>query len=262
MDEPQYVFSHTADASERERLRVREQLLDARSQRYLTALGLQLGWRCLEVGAGQGSIARWLAEQVGPQGWVVATDIMLRFLTEMHVPNVEVRQHDIRTDPLEPGRYHLAHCRAVLIHMPDPPWVVRRMVEALQLGGWLVIEEPDLSSLSAADATHPLAAAFDRQYREVCDRMARTQLADPYLGRHVRRLLEDVDLTAIESEGVSRIVRGGGVDARRNCLSLQAFMERGLLSQTEYTALQAAFLDPSFSFITETTFAAWGKRTS
>jgi len=37
MGEHQYVFSHTADASERERLRVREQLLDAWSQRYLNA---------------------------------------------------------------------------------------------------------------------------------------------------------------------------------------------------------------------------------
>jgi SAM-dependent methyltransferase len=228
----------------------------------LTALGIQKGWRCLEVGAGQGSIARWLAEQVGPQGWVVATDITLRFLTEMQLPNVEVRQHDVRTVPLEPGTYHLVHCRAVLIHMPEPQLVVRRMVEALQIGGWLLIGEPDLSSLCAADPTHPLAASFDRQYREICDRIARAKLADPYLGRRVRGLLEDAGLTAIESEGVSRIVRGGGVDARRNYMSLQVFMERGILSQTEYADLESAFLDPSFSFITETTFGAWGKRTS
>jgi hypothetical protein len=45
-------------------------------------------------------------------------------------------------------------------------------------------------------------------------------------------------------------------------MTLQALMERGMLSQTEYAALQSAFLDPSFSFITGTTFAAWGKRAS
>jgi len=45
-------------------------------------------------------------------------------------------------------------------------------------------------------------------------------------------------------------------------MTLQAFVERGILSQTEYADLQFAFLDPSFSFITQTTFAAWGKRSS
>src|SRR5262249_33453896 len=153
------------------------------------------------------------------------------------------------TAPLEPDTYHLAHCRAVLIHMPEPQLVVRRMVEALQIGGWLLIEEPDLSSLRAADATHPLAESFDRQYRETCDRVAPAKLADPYLGHRVHRLLEDAGLTEIESEGVSRIVQGGGAEARRNCMSLQAFVERGILSHTEYADLQSAFLAPRFSFI-------------
>src|SRR5712691_334154 len=117
MGEHQYILSQTADASERERLSLLERAADPLSQRRLAALRIQPGWRCLEVGAGHGSIVRWLAAQVGPQGWVVATDINPRFLTAMQLPTVEVRQHDIRTDPLEPGRYDLAHCRSVLIHM-------------------------------------------------------------------------------------------------------------------------------------------------
>src|SRR5207344_3002721 len=101
----QYVLSQTPDASERERLSLLEHSADPLSRRRLAALGIQPGWHCLEVGAGHGSIARWLAEQVGPRGRVVATDINPRFLTEMQLPNVEVRQHDIRTDPLEPHTY-------------------------------------------------------------------------------------------------------------------------------------------------------------
>jgi ubiquinone/menaquinone biosynthesis C-methylase UbiE len=167
MGEHQYVLSHTADASERERLSLLERIADPLSQRRLAALGIQPGWRCLEVGAGHGSIVRWLAEQVGPQGQVVATDINPRFLTEVQLPNVEVRQHDIRTDPLEPGMYDLAHCRSVLTHMPDPQLVVGRMVEALRMGGWLLIEESDFFSTRAVDATHPLAESFDRQNREI-----------------------------------------------------------------------------------------------
>jgi SAM-dependent methyltransferase len=262
MGEQQYILSQTADTFERERLSLLEQMADPLSQRYMTALGIQQGWRCLEVGAGHGSIVRWLAEQVGPQGRVVATDINPRFLTEIELPNVEVRQHDIRTDPLEPGWYDLAHCRGVLAHLPEPQRVVQGMVEALRGGGWLLIEEPDYSSLRAVDATHALAEFFDRQNREISDRVARAKLADPYLGCRVRSLLEHADLTEIDNEGVSRIVRGGEARARFACMGWQALAERGILSPTEYADLQSAFLDPSFSFIMVTQFAAWGKRTS
>jgi ubiquinone/menaquinone biosynthesis C-methylase UbiE len=262
MGERQYILNQTADASERERLGLIEQLQDAWSQRYLTALGIQKGWRCLEVGAGHGSIARWLAAQVGPEGRVVATDINPRFLTEIELPNVEVRQHDIRADPLEAGMYDLAHCRVVLMHLPEPHLVVRRMVETVRIGGWLLIEEGDFSSLHAVEAVHPLAESFNRQNREIYNRIAQAKLFDPYLGRRVRGLLEDAGLTEIDNEGVRRIVRGGEAETRLSCATLQAFMERGILSQTEYAEVQVPFLDPSFSFITRTVYAAWGKRVS
>lgn len=38
--------------------------LDENTQAHLSALGIAAGWRCLEVGAGSGSIARWMAERL------------------------------------------------------------------------------------------------------------------------------------------------------------------------------------------------------
>ncbi len=61
MGKDDYLLSRTADAFERERLDLLERLSDPLSQRHLTALGIGQGWRCLEVGAGHGSVARWLA---------------------------------------------------------------------------------------------------------------------------------------------------------------------------------------------------------
>jgi SAM-dependent methyltransferase len=258
--EHQYVFGQSADQSERERLALLERTLDPLSQRRLVALGVQPGWRCLEVGAGRGSVVRWLAAQVGPRGRVVATDINLRFLAEVQLPNVEVRQHDIRTDPLETGMYDLAHCRAVLMHVPDPERVVGRLVEALRIGGWLLIEETDLSSSRGADASHPLTESFNRERQELADRIARAKLFDPYLGRRVRGFLDGAGLTEIETEGVNHIVRGGEPEAQYARLSLQAFVERGALEPGEFGALQRGYLDPSFRFITRTNFGAWGQR--
>jgi ubiquinone/menaquinone biosynthesis C-methylase UbiE len=47
--------------------------------RRMGNIGVTDGWICLEVGAGAGSIARWLARRVGPTGSVVATDLDTRF---------------------------------------------------------------------------------------------------------------------------------------------------------------------------------------
>jgi len=58
------------------------------------------GWHCLEVGGGGGSIASWLANRVLPDGRAVATDLDTRFLETLSIPNLEVRRHDIVTDPL------------------------------------------------------------------------------------------------------------------------------------------------------------------
>ena len=57
-----------------------EQAFDAVSIGHLQRLGIGSGARCLEIGAGSGSIARWLADQVGPAGRVVATDLDVRWL--------------------------------------------------------------------------------------------------------------------------------------------------------------------------------------
>jgi ubiquinone/menaquinone biosynthesis C-methylase UbiE len=75
------------------------------------------GWRCLDVGAGAGSLGRWLAERVGPTGHVVAADIDPRFLGGLREPNVEVHRCDITRDAVEQNCYDLVHSRFLLMHM-------------------------------------------------------------------------------------------------------------------------------------------------
>ena len=80
MAEDRYFADQTVEESERACLGLLERSVDPLSQRRLAALGVQQGWHCLEVGAGHRSIARWLAEQVGPQGRVVATEVLVQKL--------------------------------------------------------------------------------------------------------------------------------------------------------------------------------------
>src|SRR3982751_1156180 len=89
-------------------------MFDPGTKRHLTSRGVAQGWNCLEVGGGGGSIAAWLAERVGPSGRVLVTDIDPRHLETLHLPNVEVRRHDILTAPLPAGAFDLIHVRLVL----------------------------------------------------------------------------------------------------------------------------------------------------
>ena len=43
-------------------------------------------------------------------------------------------------------------------------------------------------------------------------------------------------------------------------MAFHAYMERGLLSEADFAELQKVYSDPSFSYVMQTGFTAWGKR--
>lgn len=115
-------------------------LFDAHSSSMLSPIALQQGQRCLDVGAGGGSVARLLADRVGPTGEVVAADIDISRLSESG-PGVTVVQHDINgglTGPLA-GSYDLIHARLTLVHLPRREEIFAMLAGALAPGGWLVV---------------------------------------------------------------------------------------------------------------------------
>jgi len=118
-----------------------EAALDPTTFRHLRDRGVSSGWVCLEIGAGGGSVVRWLAKQVGPSGSVVATDLNLSWVAGSLGTNVELRVHDIVRDPVENSSYDLVHARLVLLHLPQRNAVIDKLICALNPGGWLVLEE-------------------------------------------------------------------------------------------------------------------------
>ena len=96
-----YLFEDTESEPEFERLRAIEDLFDPATRRRLLSVGLAAGWRCLEVGAGAGSVAQWMSRQVGSSGHVVALDIDDRFLGGVGAENLEIVEGDIRTTALK-----------------------------------------------------------------------------------------------------------------------------------------------------------------
>src|SRR5687768_10129658 len=110
MNAERYVFDNAAEQQARERFAALPRLYDPGTIRHLAALGVGAGWRCLEVGAGGGSIARWLAQRVGSTGYVVATDLDTRFLEPLARevgPPLAVQRHDVTADPLPEASFDL-----------------------------------------------------------------------------------------------------------------------------------------------------------
>lgn len=194
-----YPFSNAIEM-ELLRLRAMESAYDPSTHRAIEACEPQRGWQCLEVGAGAGSVAQWLCDRVGTEGRVVATDIDTRWLEEVTRSNLEVRSHDLTSEPLEPNTYDLVHARLLLEHLPDAAEQVRRLSHALKPGGWLVVEDLDWAS-AVPDGDWPAFAAV----RDGCARLMAAGGYDPEAGRKLRGHLAAaglVDLyTMLAAEG-------------------------------------------------------------
>jgi len=256
---PDRYFAADADAAfERERLRLLGQLMDPMTTGRLDRLGVGRGWRCLEVGAGDGSVARWLAARVGPTGRVVATDIDPRFLEGPGLARVEVRRHDILRDLLETGHYDLVHCRALLMHLAEPERALARMLAALRPGGWLLVEEGDMETFAVVDPDDPASAMVDRVRRLTTEVMQARGRIDLTLGRRCPDVLERLGLAEVGSERTTWRCGGGDVRARFLRMSLKLLCQgAGPISEADYEALERAYDDPSFDMAM---IGAWGQR--
>ena len=173
MNRTNYAFEN-ARAVQRDRLRLLAALLDDGTFRLLERLGVRPGWRCLEVGAGGGSVAAWLCDRTAPGGSVLATDLDTTVLRELERPNLEVRVHDVLTDELPEREFDLVHARLLLAWLADPERGLRSMLAALRPGGCMLVEEMDFHSIAPDagldPATRELFARVIDAHHAVLDR--------------------------------------------------------------------------------------------
>lgn len=253
-----YVF----DGNPLTRAQTLEQMLDEGTRRVLAMCGVTVGARCLEVGAGGGSIARWLAEQVGPDGQVVATDVVTTFLTEIPGPeNLEVWSHDIVNDPLEERAFDLVHARLVLEHLPERDVALDKLVRSLRPGGWLVIEDVDYASGG------PVSELGGEQYaRTEAVRLREFAKAgvDHYYGRRLPGLLRAHGLVDVDNEGRAWVMSGGSPAARwfqHSYAHLRARLtSSGELTDADVDEMLELFGNPEWEALSPIFVAVWGRR--
>src|SRR5215813_12128758 len=112
----EYTLPHEL-VGEQQRLALMSALLDPVELAHITRLAVRPGWRCLEVGRGNGSIARALAERVAPAGHVVASDIDLGCIVDQQLPCLKICRIDFLQDLIEEGSYDFVVARPLLHHL-------------------------------------------------------------------------------------------------------------------------------------------------
>lgn len=172
MSEPSYLMSNTHPETAA-RFEGLERTLDPVSIGHLNRIGVDPGARCLEIGCGGGSIARWLSGEVGPDGHVLAVDLDTRWFQHDGSAQLEVRELDLVAGPIPGGPWDLIHERLVLQHIPARLAILDALVATLAPGGWLVLEDFDTGEVRTTDrggSDHELivrmATAFNRLLAE------------------------------------------------------------------------------------------------
>jgi SAM-dependent methyltransferase len=257
---PGYVFGQNADDPERERLRHFEAWGDRYTVPRLHAIGVRRGWKCLEVGAGSGSVARMLSDRVGSEGTVLATDINLRFLTDLP-SNVEVQQHDVTSSNFEPRAYDLVHCRALLMHLTDPGSALARMVSAARPGGWLLLEEAEWGlcviggHADASWATGYLHELF-RQHEQAA-------LRHPYFGRNLLQMAAAAGLENLDGDVAAPLAREPDSSLEVIRLTVRALRCASLdvgASVHDLDRLDAVLAHPDIAALGLASVGVWGRR--
>lgn len=239
-------------------------LYDEVTHRHLDRFGIDAGWRCLEVGAGGGSIARFMSERVGAWGHVVATDINTDWIAGALPANVELRHHDIGIDPLPEAAFDVVHARAVLTFVPERRTALTRMTAALKPGGWLLVEEMMPPITEAWDRPDEPDVALARKARRAITEVIRLQGGDLTFAQELPGYLSASHLAEFGAEGYFVPYRNDAVVglARANIDQLGgAIVEAGLMDAAELGRYGALLERPDcFYPASMALISAWGRR--
>jgi SAM-dependent methyltransferase len=256
-DRNEYVL--TQDWSdEQERLHLIETTADEVSIAAIRAAGFRPGWRCLDVGAGAGSIARWLAAATGDPARVVATDLDARSLVPLEREGVRVLVHDVTVDDFPSRSFDLIHARFVLEHLAAREEVIERVADWLAPNGVVVLVDC---------AAFPVLDSPNRSYRAAMrawvDVLAMTG-TDYQWSRTFPQPLQRHGYRDIGAVANVQVLQGGSPLARLMSLTRESLrcriLDAGMLSSSDIDDAQRLLADPEFWDLGPSWMAAWGRK--
>lgn len=227
----EYAFDSSTDLG-REQLNLIEELLDEVSTRFIGEVLDRPNLRCLDLGAGSGTISRWLAGRVGPGGQVGAVDIDTTYLT---VPSeVTVFRHDINDGLPVEGPFDVIVARLLLMHLHRRDEILAELAAALAPGGRLIVGDVVAPKPVVVDAPTPEDAEFFADFLfQAATRVGQPAGMDIEWGYRIADGMAAAGLSDVDTTEYRHCGRGG---------------EAGLLLYSNYVRqLEASALAGGFS---------------
>ena len=259
-DSSTYGLSN-ANPDELRRLQGLEAALDPTTTRHLDSIGVKLGWRCLEVGGGAGSIARWLADRVGPSGHVTVIDLDPRFMRDLESDTVTVIQGDVTELDLGLSNYDLVHARLLVEHLAEPARAMQRLALALAPGGWMLIEDGDFITSQALTP----CAAYDRVRNALFSIWGAKGAFQPAFGRTLPALMRSIGLRDVAAEGTVSFTDHDLNSPGRVIWSImpsqfrEQLLATGMVSDADIDDAIAFALDPTAEMMSPLVVSAFGR---
>jgi SAM-dependent methyltransferase len=253
----EYNLPHSI-AGEEQRLQLMSALLDPMERTHIERLGVGPGCRCLELGAGNGSISRSLARLVAPSGHVVASDIDIRYMADLKDAGLEVRRLDVHSDPIETSAYDLVVTRALLHHLPYREAALKRMVAAVKPGGAFLSIEPDMLPCTVAEPQS--MRAFWQGWLKWAEQLD----IDYFVGRKIPAWLDSLGMEGVAGEGCTISFNGGSDWARFRTNTIRelepSLMNSGAITGAMLTEVYGRCADPHYWTSVITFTATWGRK--
>jgi len=205
-----YIFEDKSEEREYRRLQLVEAANDPTTIVLLEETGIRPGWHCLELGAGAGSMLRWLGDRVGPTGLAVGMDKKITYLHDFDSPPFHIYQGSFLEVPINQC-FDLIHVRYVLIHNQEDMTILDKMLSLLKPGGWAVVEEPDFTSATLPD--HEKDSPQARVNRAMCQMFLNIGL-DPAYALGLPRKLEEAGFSVQQAQSLMHLCPGNSPMAK------------------------------------------------
>ncbi len=208
-----YPLKHTLD--ELERLAHQGRFLGDLTEHMLRQAGLAAGMRVLDVGCGAGDVSFLAAKLVGPGGTVIGVDKAPEAIThaqkrsqEAGLQNVHFVVADLADFELDGEPVDALIGRIVLMYIPDPVAVLRRLLTFVKPGGIVAFQELDLLPSPPRDLMgHPICETYATAGARINQALARAGI-DGRTAVKLGHIFERAGLPAPEMMAMMRVERG------------------------------------------------------
>ena len=257
-------------SGEIERLRMQGAAMAFDAGVMLDRIGVQPGWRCLDLGCGPGGITDLLSARVGATGRVIGLDADSAMLAAARqwaeaqgLANVEFVRGDAYRTGLSGDAFRLVHVRFLASTAGQVDDLLREAHRLTKPGGVLALQEPDIEPLNC----YPPHPAWQRLKNLLWDIFGAVggdvQLAQRLYSLLRRRGLADVQyrpfLVGVTSRDAMADFLPQTIESLRGAL-----LSKALVAEAELDAALAAcrrhLADPDTVSTTYLVAQAWGRK--